>query len=513
MASHPNSVLYPEGQVEVFRSLSVTLGLLATTVISYCFAQRAYHVDFFSRRGLASINITKWLLLLLFIDSWAFVFLSGVLVNGVGMSLGIEACSLGIFACIVFYCVSKLLTYLFLLEKVYIVWPSKRGRWASIPYRIGFCAVLGFVVVFIMMLIGRIAYLTDDRQCIIGLQKASSMTTLFVDLFVNILLTSLFLWPLWRSKLLSPNIRRVASRTLVASFAALAISATNMSILTIVHGQELGWVCLASCSTDVVVNAMVLFWLTRPGQSSDEPTSHGGHGNNHGPGHNRSEAGKSTGGGGVVHLQRISAAPGVYGHTSSANGLSRPSTAVGTRSQPDVEAGFIPRSPMKINFSHSGVYDGSHPYVRGGSDAAFGLRSPVDGDKGIHLPPSPTSALFLKDRNGHPPSFFKDQKRHSSGIIYEKTVTTGATESTGPTAFFSKIMGRRTPSGDQRVGSMSMPGVLTFGGKKRPKSEEDLAVRVTITTRLEQDDDTLGYEGSSRVGSEPNRSKEDQSKV
>jgi hypothetical protein len=102
-----------------------------------------------------------------------------------------------------------------IVEKVYIVWPSTGGRWSSNPYRIGFCALLGFVVVLIMMVIGRIAYLTEDRQCIIGLQKASSMTTLFVDLSLNILLTSLFLWPLWRSKLLSPNIRRVASRTLV----------------------------------------------------------------------------------------------------------------------------------------------------------------------------------------------------------------------------------------------------------------------------------------------------------
>jgi hypothetical protein len=101
------------------------------------------------------------------------------------------------------------------VEKVYIVWPSKGGRMGSIPYRIGSCAVLGFVLVLVMMFTGRIAYLTQDNECIIGLQKASSMTTLFVDLFVNVLLTSLFLWPLWRSKLLSPNIRRVASRTLM----------------------------------------------------------------------------------------------------------------------------------------------------------------------------------------------------------------------------------------------------------------------------------------------------------
>jgi hypothetical protein len=101
------------------------------------------------------------------------------------------------------------------VEKVYIVWPSPGGRLSSIPYRIGFCALLGFLLVFIMMIVGRIAYLTEDRQCIIGFQPVSTLTALVVDLFVNILLTSLFLWPLWRSKLLSPNIRRAASRTLL----------------------------------------------------------------------------------------------------------------------------------------------------------------------------------------------------------------------------------------------------------------------------------------------------------
>ena len=28
------------------------------------------------------------------------------------------------------------------------------------------------------------------------------------------------------------------------------------------HGQQLGWVCLGSCGTDVTVNALVLFWVT-----------------------------------------------------------------------------------------------------------------------------------------------------------------------------------------------------------------------------------------------------------
>jgi len=96
--------------------------------------------------------------------------------------------------------------------------------------------------------------------------------------YVNVFLTFLFLWPLWRSSAtstLSPVIRRMATRTLVAATVVLLTSATNIFVLTLLHGRELGWVCLGSCGTDVVINAIALFWVTRPSahpspQSLDE---------------------------------------------------------------------------------------------------------------------------------------------------------------------------------------------------------------------------------------------------
>jgi hypothetical protein len=39
-------------------------------------------------------------------------------------------------------------------------------------------------------------------------------------------------------------------------------SAANVGILLAVHGQELGWVCLLSCTTDVTINALALFFVT-----------------------------------------------------------------------------------------------------------------------------------------------------------------------------------------------------------------------------------------------------------
>ncbi|KAG8700010.1 hypothetical protein FRC09_006239 [Ceratobasidium sp. 395] len=82
----------------------------------------------------------------------------------------------------------------------------------------------------------------------------------------------MFLWPLFRSRLANPRIKRLAMRTLVAAGAALTTSTINIAVLTIMHGQQLGWVCLGSCGTDVTMNALVLFWVTDSASTSVENT-------------------------------------------------------------------------------------------------------------------------------------------------------------------------------------------------------------------------------------------------
>jgi len=37
-----------------------------------------------------------------------------------------------------------------------------------------------------------------------------------------------------------------------------------MVVLTVMHGQQLGWVCLGSCGTDVTINALALYFVTGP---------------------------------------------------------------------------------------------------------------------------------------------------------------------------------------------------------------------------------------------------------
>ncbi|KAG9095871.1 hypothetical protein FRC06_009330 [Ceratobasidium sp. 370] len=129
-----------------------------------------------------------------------------------------------------------------------------------------------YAVILILMLIGRVAYLRPDRACIIGLRTFASLSLLVYDLYINLFLTGMFLWPLFRSRLANPRIRKLAMRTLVAAGAALTTSTINIAVLTVMHGRQLGWVCLGSCGTDVMMNALVLFWVTDSVSGSIENT-------------------------------------------------------------------------------------------------------------------------------------------------------------------------------------------------------------------------------------------------
>lgn len=103
----------------------------------------------------------------------------------------------------------------------------------------------------------------------IGTRNSVTMTVLFVDLAVNALLTSLFLVPLVRRSKLTPQVREVAVRNLIAATICFFSSIANMVALTVLHGHEVAWVCFASCSADICVNAVLAFWVTRPPTQSE----------------------------------------------------------------------------------------------------------------------------------------------------------------------------------------------------------------------------------------------------
>ncbi|KAH9847168.1 hypothetical protein C2E23DRAFT_890231 [Lenzites betulinus] len=267
--THSHSMRFPSVGMEV---LSAFIHLFGVSILAFLLAKKIHWSDLSSRQGLSRLTWPRLLVIMTLIDSWLFIFSTGLIVNGAGMEFSETVCLLGILNCIAFYATSKILIYLFLVEKVHVVWSGayKKKRLRSPMYLTCLGIVSVYLGVAIFLILSRVSYFREDGSCVIGLTRPASLTLLVYDLFINLLLTSLFVWPLLNRKFDTPRIRHVAVRTLWAAAVALTTSCINILVLTIMHGKQLGWVCLASCGTDVVVNAIVLSWVT------SAPRSQGG---------------------------------------------------------------------------------------------------------------------------------------------------------------------------------------------------------------------------------------------
>ncbi|KDQ61789.1 hypothetical protein JAAARDRAFT_522388 [Jaapia argillacea MUCL 33604] len=255
------NMIFPSSGMQI---LSALVHFIGVSLLSHCLSRRISTEHINSFRSLRQLSWHRFCIVLLFVDSWLFLFTSGVVIFGAGLELDFLVCNLGVYICIVFYASSKVLIYCFLMERVYIVWSplAPKKRFETPIYLLCFFFLCLFAAVFVIVIIGRVAYFRSDGACVIGLKRASSITLLSYDLFINVFLTSLFLWPLLRTHFPSHAIRKVARRTAFAAVVALLTSAVNLVIVAIMRGKQLGWVCLGSCGTDIIINALVIFWVT-----------------------------------------------------------------------------------------------------------------------------------------------------------------------------------------------------------------------------------------------------------
>ncbi|KAF5384028.1 hypothetical protein D9757_006945 [Collybiopsis confluens] len=253
MVSDASTMLFPS---QGLRVLSCLIYILGVSILSHCLSRRVAAEQWSSWSSLKEMTWARTCVLLVFLDSWLFLFASGILVFGIGMESKDVVCAAGIYLCVLFYATSKLLIYFFLVERVYLVWSASitATRFRS-PVYLGCMAMVAlYGAVIASMFAGHIGYLRQgDGACIIGLKQYSSLMLLCYDLFINIVLTLLFLWPVLRANLTNPRLRSVAVRTLLAAGVALTTSTVNMLVLTLLHGEERGW---------VILNALVIFWIT-----------------------------------------------------------------------------------------------------------------------------------------------------------------------------------------------------------------------------------------------------------
>ncbi|KAF7370539.1 hypothetical protein MSAN_00686000 [Mycena sanguinolenta] len=262
---------FPSIELQVVSALIHFVGI---TILTHFLSRSLAAENLWSTNALSRLTWPRLCTLIIFLDSWLFLFSSGILIFGIGLETNDSVCSAGIYLCIVFYSSSKLCIYAFLIEKVHVVWAIGEKRLRSPVYIICAITVGLYAGVIALLFFGRVSqFRIGDNVCVIGLKAIASIPLLSYDLYINVLLTGLFLWPLLRSNLSTPRLKRVAIRTLLSSGVALTTSTVNIVVLTVLKGHELGWVCLASCGTDVILNAFALFWVTGASRQGSATTS------------------------------------------------------------------------------------------------------------------------------------------------------------------------------------------------------------------------------------------------
>ncbi|KAF9400538.1 hypothetical protein BGZ94_005437 [Podila epigama] len=178
---------------------------------------------------------------------------------------------MSIISCVALYTSSKVIIYLFLMEKVYVVTAVGVTRSNFLLYKVNAAFLLPYFVVMALMIVYRNATIVDDTgECRIGLQRKAAIPLIIYDIAMSCWLTYLFIRPLMSSTSLlqgpsKGKLRDVARRTLLGSLVALVTSSANFVTLVYFDGYERGLTCLGSCTVDVTLNAITVHWVTSRG--------------------------------------------------------------------------------------------------------------------------------------------------------------------------------------------------------------------------------------------------------
>ncbi|XTI95342.1 hypothetical protein V2W45_1016071 [Cenococcum geophilum] len=245
--------------------ISITLSMITIAALATCLTRRLQSIYSWRR-----LPLTGWLLVLIYCDSFAFVFLTGIISRGFNMN-ALNICRGVILLCLACYMTTKVLIYLFLVEKAYIVRGRRQPRLKDKLYLFNcFGMICPYIGVFVLNFIFRIAYIGDDGICIIGMKRVAMIPLLSFEIVVNVYLTLLFILPIRKLYSYRHNVnaalRAVALRTFIGSCATLTSSVVNITVLMVLEGEP-AWICMMCCNADILFSVLVLHWVSSPDNS------------------------------------------------------------------------------------------------------------------------------------------------------------------------------------------------------------------------------------------------------
>ncbi|CAO3648665.1 unnamed protein product [Cunninghamella blakesleeana] len=250
-----------ESQPDHYQLTALLLGLVGLSLSSFLFAIKTYHFK------LKYISYSKLLVVFLYICSWAFIFTSIPIV--LANNENYASCLAQNFTCDIFYPSTKILIYLWLIERVWIVKADRSPRLKNPLYIFHLLMLSPYIGIFISLTYFHLTIINNEGYCYIGIEFKTSVIIVIYDFVINLYLTVLFVVPIlkvYSNKIIDhkkSKLKAVAWRTMIASAICLFASFANICALSIL-GLENGAICFIGCFFDVMINVITIHIVTNP---------------------------------------------------------------------------------------------------------------------------------------------------------------------------------------------------------------------------------------------------------
>ncbi|KAF9169594.1 hypothetical protein BGX21_001140 [Mortierella sp. AD011] len=241
------------------------LSLICISLMSLLFGRKTSATKF------TSLNFARGLVVGLYTVSWLFSLIAAILAQT--NNFNPVSCTISNFVCILLYAGSKVIIYLFLIERVYVVTAIGVTRQNSPMFKFNIALLSPYIAIVTVAIIYRTSLIDTDGQCRFGILDQASIPLIAYDCFLNVWLTALFLRALVSStsQLQGPTkskLRMVAYRTFVGSILSFVFSTANIASIVVFNGHERGVICLGLCTLDVTLNAITIHWVTSRARNS-----------------------------------------------------------------------------------------------------------------------------------------------------------------------------------------------------------------------------------------------------
>lgn len=250
--------MYSPDQWEILAEVN---SVTCITIVSLIFGRKLASID-------GPVHYVRGLLLVLYGVSWAFNLIACMLTstnNGNFIS-----CALTYYNVAILYTASKVVLYLYFIEKIHIISVPKTSRFRSPMYLTNLALLIPNLAVMIIQIIFRVNVVSETYpyHCTVGMGLPASVVSLGYDILLSFVYIGIFFkyyyFPTTAQQTAhqSSSLHMMAKRNCIAAVAALITTCANYVVLISLNNSMRGLVASSCSALSVTIICLFIHWVT-----------------------------------------------------------------------------------------------------------------------------------------------------------------------------------------------------------------------------------------------------------